>query len=235
MRPGPAAPVLAVALALALLPQRQAAAAEQRVVAIGGREMRVALPDGECFFDSDRTPDRGLVDQLGAASGGDFVVLLAFTGCRLLDAWRRGDAGGLSRLGYFMIADAHLEPVFAFDQPTLAEAISRALQERGVTDYRANVAHLARDLEAAWKTLPAGGRRELGIVHRDRYGPVEANVLAVPGAGGRTMPRVMLHQTLVLAGKVISVVAARDYRTVESIFDTYGDLSATVEATSSRN
>lgn len=235
MRLRPAALALALHAAAVLAVPQQAAAREERVVAIGGREMRIALADGDCFFDADRSPDRGLVEQLGAASGGEFVVLLAFTGCQALDGWRRGTPASLARLGYFMIAETHLEPVFEFDQPTLAAAISQALRDRGVTDYRADAARMARDLEAAWKALSPGSRKELGIIHRDRYGPVEANVLAVPAAGNRKVPRVMLHQTLVVAGKVLSVVAARDYKDVESIFDTYGDLSATVEATASRN
>lgn len=212
-----------------------AVAREERVVTIADREMRIALADGDCFFDPDRPADRGLLDQLSAASGGEFVVLLAFSGCQAIDGWRTGKPKALPRFGYVMIAEAHLEPVFAFDQPALAEAISNALKERKVTDYRADVARLARDLEAAWKTLAPGGRKELGVVHRDRYGPVQATVLAAPAAGGKTAPRVMLHQSLLVSGKVISLVAARDYKDVETIFDAYGDLSAVAEATASRN
>ena len=54
------------------------------------------------------------------------------------------------------------------------------------------------------------------------------------GAAGPA-PRVMLHQSILVAGKVLSVVAARDYRDSESIFEAYGDLSAVVEATAARN
>lgn len=233
-RPATLALVLSI-LAVSPLAIVPAEAREERVVAIAGHEMRIALADGDCFFDPDQPGDRGLLDQLSAASGGEFVVLLAFSGCGAIEGWRTGKPKALPRFGYVMMAEAHLEPVFAFDQPTLAEAISSTLKERGVRDYRADAARLARDLEAAWKTLAPGGRKELGIVHRDRYGPVQATVLAAPVTGGKTAPRVMLHQSLLVSGKVISLVAARDYKDVESIFDAYGDLSAVAEATASRN
>jgi len=233
-------PAIALAVLLSILTASllsgRAEAREERVVAIADREMRIALAGDDCFFDRDHPQDRGVLDQLAAAAGGEFVVLLAYTGCRTLDGRRAGGPPTLARLGYVMIAETHLEPVFAFDQPALAAAISGALKDRAVKDYQADVARLARDLEAAWKTLAPGGRKELGIVHRDRYGPVLATVLAVPATAGRkAAPRVMLHQSLMVSGKVLSFVAARDYQNVETIFDAYGDLSAVIDATASRN
>ncbi|HEY9568364.1 MAG TPA: hypothetical protein VIR38_09765 [Thalassobaculum sp.] len=227
---------LCLSIFAATCPAGQAEAREERVVAIGEREMRIALGGGDCFFDADQPAGRELLDQLTATSGGRFVVLLAFSGCEAIDGWRRDHRRALPRFGYVMIAETHLEPVFDFDQQTLSDAISQALKQHGVTDYRSDMARLARDLEAAWTTLGPGGRMELGIVHRDRYGPVQATVLAVPsGDGLGIVPRVMLHQSLMASGKVISVVAVRDYETVETVFDTYGDLSKAVEATASRN
>lgn len=212
-----------------------ALAREERVVAIAGHELTVAVADGDCFFDPEQPADRGLVDQLAAATGAEFIPLLAFGACDTMAGWRNGNPATLPRFGYVMIAGAHLEPVFAFDQAALAEAIAQALTGNGATDYRADIVRLADDLERVWPALPPGGKRELGIVHRDRYGPVLATVLSVPAASGPPTPRVMLHQSVLIAGKVLSVVAARDYRDSESIFEAYGDLSAVVEATASRN
>lgn len=223
---------LAVAIAVSAGP---AAAREDRVVTIGDVELTVALADGDCFFDPDQPADQGLMEQLKLATGPAFVPLLAFGDCERIPGWRNGDPPSLHRFGYFMIAETHLEPVFAFDQATLADAIAQALADRGVTDYKADIARLADDLAKIWTTLPAGGKQELGIVHRDRYGPVLATVLSVAGSDGTPFPRVMLHQSVLLHGKVLSVVALRDYRDSESIFDAYGDLSAVVEATAARN
>lgn len=227
-----AALALAGAISLSAGP---AAAREERVVTIGVVELTVALADGDCFFDPDQQVDRGLLDQLSTATGPEFIPLLAFGACDAIPEWRTGKRAALQRFGYVMIAEAHLEPVFAFDQKTLAEAITQALADRGATDYRADIAKLAGDLEATWRKLPPGGRQELGILHRDRYGPVLATVLGVPGGDGTTTPRVMLHQSVLLAGKVLNIVAARDYRDQESVFEAYGDLSAVVEATAARN
>lgn len=226
--------LLAVACALTLW-ACPADAREARVVAIGGHELTVALATGDCFFDPDQPADRGLIEQLGAAIGSEFVPLLAFGGCDAITGWRAGDPPALPRFGYVMIAEMHLEPVFDFDQPALADAIAQALADRGTTDYRADIGRLSADLERIWPTLAAGGKQEIGIVHRDRYGPVLATVLSVPSAEGAPTPRVMLHQSIMVAGKVLNVVAARGYRDSESIFEAYGDLSAMVEATSARN
>jgi hypothetical protein len=212
-----------------------AAAREERVVAIGSVELTVALADGDCFFDPEQPADRALMDQLEAATGPAFVPLLAFGACDRIAGWRTGDPPALRRFGYVMIAETHLEPVFGFDQPALADAIAKALADQGVADYRADIARLAADLEAAWTAVPPGGKRDLGVVHRDRYGPVQAAVLSVAGPDGRAFPRIMLHQSVLLHGKVLSVVALRDYRDQESIFEAYGDLSAVVEATAARN
>lgn len=241
--------VLTVAGVLTAWGPAPAEAREQRVVAIGGHELAIALADGDCFFDADQPADRGLIDQLPAATGAEFIPLLAFGGCNALAGWRAGDPPVLPRFGYVMIAEAHLESVFAFDQATLADAIAQALADRGAVDYRADIGRLAADLERVWPALPAGGKQELGIVHRDRHGPVLASVLSVPGpgasgtsasgtsasGGGAPTPRVMLHQSVLVAGKLLNVVAARDYRDSESIFEAYGDLSAVVEATTTRN
>lgn len=226
--------VLAVGAALAAFGPQPAGAREQRIVAIGGLELTVALADGDCFFDPDQPADHGLLEQLSTATGSEFIPLLAFAGCDAIPGWRAGNPPALPRFGYVMIAQAHLEPVFAFDQPTLAQAIAQALADSGVTDYRADIARLAADIDKAWPALPPGGRQEIGIVHRDRFGPILATVLSVPGKGKPT-PRLMVHQSILVAGKVLSVVAARDYRDSESVFEAYGDLSAVVEATAARN
>ena len=226
--------VLAVGGALAALGPAPAVSREQRIVAIGGHELTIALADGDCFFDADQPADRRLIDELSVATGEAFIPLLAFGGCDTIAGWRAGKPPTLPRFGYVMIAEKHLEPVFAFDQPAFATAIAQALADSGTADYRADIAKLAAEIDRVWPTLPAGGRQEIGIVHRDRYGPVLATVLSVPG-GARPAPRVMLHLSILVAGKVLSVVAARDYRDSESIFEAYGDLSAVVEATAARN
>ncbi len=204
-------------------------------MAIGGHEMTVALPDGDCFFDPQHPADGRLIGELAAAAGDRFIVLLAFADCRTIEGWRTGTPATMPRFGYVMIAEAHLESVFAFDQAALAQAISQALADQGATDYKADIARLAADFERVWAGLPPAGSRELGIVHRDRFGPVLATALSVAGAGNTRFPRVMLHQSILAAGKVINIVAARDYRDSETIFDAYGDLSALAEATASRN
>ncbi len=226
--------ILAVGVALATLTPVPADAREQRIVAIGGLELTVALADGDCFLDPDQPADRTLIEQLGSATGSEFIPLVAFGGCDAIAGWRAGSAPTLTRLGYVMIAEKHLEPVFAFDQQAFGQAIAQALADSGVTDYRADISRLAGDFERIWPSLPAGGKQELGIVHRDRHGPVLATVLSVPGAG-RPTPRLMLYQSILVRGKVLSVVATRNYRDSESIFETYGDLSAVVEATAARN
>lgn len=226
--------VLAAGCAFAILGPMPAEAREQRIVAIGGHELTVALADGDCFFDTEQPADQGLIDQLSIATGTAFIPLLAFGGCDAITGWRTGNPPTLPRFGYVMIAEAHLEPVFAFDQPVLAQAIGQALADRGAVDYRADISRLDADIQRVWPTLPAGGKQEIGIVHRDRYGPVLATILSVAGKGKPT-PRLMLHQSILVTGKVLSVVAARDYRDSESIFEAYGDLSAVVEATAARN
>lgn len=224
---------LAIALILARIPT--ADAREDRVVAIGGHELTVALADGDCFFDPDRPGDRRLIDQLSVGVGSQSVLLLAFAGCRTMQGWRAGVPATLPRFGYVTIAETHLEPVFAFDQATLATAISNALADLKTPDYRADITRLARDLEAIWPGLPSGGQYELGIAHRDRFGPVLASILNVAGPGGRPTPRVMLQQSVLVAGKVLGIAFARDYVNTDTVFDVYGDLSAMVEATVARN
>lgn len=234
-RPRSSAFAVLVLAALACAWPGPAQAREERIVAIGGHELTIALADGDCFFDPDLPADSRLLGELSAATGPQFIPLVAFGACDALTGWRAGSRGPLQRFGYVMIAEAHLEPVFAFDQPALGEAIAQALADRGAADYKADIARLATDIERVWKDLPPGGRQELGILHRDRFGPVLATVLAVPAGNGGSAPRVMLHQSVLVAGKVLSVVAAREYRDSESIFEAYGDLSAVVEATASRN
>ncbi|MBI1189007.1 MAG: hypothetical protein GC206_17005 [Alphaproteobacteria bacterium] len=224
--------LLALALTLLVSP---ASAREDRTIAIGGHEMTIALADGDCFFDADLPADKPLLDQLSTATGDQFVLLVAFGNCETIAGWRTGTPATISRFGYMMIAGTHLEPVFAFGQPVLNDAIAQALADRGVPDYKADIVKLAADLEAAWKVLPPGGRHELGILHRDRFGPTLATLLSVPGAGGQATPRVMLHQSVLVAGKVVSIVSARDYQDAETVFEAYGDLSAVVEATAARN
>ncbi|MEQ8398175.1 hypothetical protein [Thalassobaculum sp.] len=226
-------PSLAVALALAFT--SPAEAREERVVAIGSHELKVALADGDCFFDAEQPGDRHLIDQVAAGLGGKVVLLVAFADCGTLEGWRTGTPSTVSRFGYVMIADAHLEPVFAFDQAALADAITKALDDLKTQDYRADINRLAADIDRIWPTLPAGGQQELGIVHRDRFGPVLATVLSVAGPSGPPVPRLQLRQSVLVAGKVLGVAATRDYTNAETVFDVYGDLSAVVEATSARN
>ncbi len=236
-RPRSSRPVgLAVLTALlCLTAARSPEARESRVVAIAGHEMTVALPDGDCFFDPQTPADGRLIDDLSSAAGDRFVMLLAFADCRTIEGWRTGAPATMPRFGYVMIAQAHLESVFAFDQAALAQAIGKALADEGTVDYKADIARLAGDLERVWPQLPPAGSRQLGILHRDRFGPVLATAASVAGAGTTRFPRVMLHQSILASGKVITVVAARDYRNSETIFDAYGDLSALAEATASRN
>lgn len=224
---------LAIALTLARIPAAEAR--EDRVVAIGGHELTVALAGGDCFFDPDRPPDQRLLDQLSAGLGTQSVLLLAFADCQTMQGWRTGVPAALTRFGYVSIAEAHLEPVFAFDQKTLAEAITNALNDLKTPDYRADITRLAGDLERIWPGLPSGGQQELGIAHRDRFGPILATVLNVAGPGGRPTPRVMLQQSVLVAGKVLGIAVARDYVNTDTVFDVYGDLSAMVEATVARN
>ncbi|EDP64675.1 hypothetical protein BAL199_04424 [alpha proteobacterium BAL199] len=224
---------LAIALTFALTPPAEAR--EGRVVAIGSHELTVALADGDCFFDADHPEDRRLIDQISGSLGDKIVLLLAFAECGTLEGRRTGTPSTVSRFGYVMIADAHLESVFAFDQATLAAAITKALDDLKTLDYRADINRLATDIERIWPALPPGGQQELGIVHRDRFGPVLATVLSVPSAAGPPTPRLQLRQSVLAAGKVLGIVATRDYTNAETVFDVYGDLSAVVEATAARN
>ena len=227
--------LLALGVASLLAGPVAAEAREQRVIAIAGHEMTVALPEGDCFLDSDLAGDRKRVEAIAAGAGDGLVLLLAFADCPTIEGWRAGGPAAMPRFGYVTIAEAHLEEVFAFDQAALAQAISQALADRGTADYRADIVRMAADLERLWPSLPPAGRRDLGIVHRDRFGPVLATLVNVPATDGKPFPRVVLHQSILAAGKVINVVATRDYRDSETIFDAYGDLSALAEATAASN
>jgi len=224
-----------VAIALVIATVGPASARDERKVAIGGHEMVLAAAGDDCFLDFEQPADRALTDRLSKALGDAAVVLLVFADCRTLEGWRSGVRPILTRFGYLTIAEVHLEPVFAFDQDTLAAAIEDALKARGAIDYRADIGRLAADLETAWASLPAGGRHDLGIAHRDRSGPIQASVLSVVPPDGPPIARIMLQQSVLVAGKVLNVVATRDYANPDSVFDTYGDLLSAVEATAARN
>lgn len=221
--------------AVLALPFHAAEARDDRKVTIGGRELTIALADGDCFFDPDIPADRKQIDGFAATAGDGVVLLLAYAECKAMEASRKASAPGFARFGYVTIAETHLEPVFAFTQADLADAIAKALADEGVVDYRADINKLAGDLERVRATLPPGGVQQLGVVHRDRFGPVITSVLNIAPKGKPPVARVMLHQSIMLNGKVLNVVAARTYKDPDAIFDTYGDLSAVVEATAARN
>lgn len=225
----------AIAAVLVIATAGAVSARDERVVAIGDHEMILATAGDDCFLDPGQPADQALTERLAKALGDEAVLLLVFADCRTLEGWRSGVRPILARFGYLTIAEVHLEPVFAFDQQALATAIEDALKARGAIDYRADIGRLAADLETALSSLPAGGRHDLGIAHRDRFGPVQASVLSVVAPDGPPIARTMLQQSVLVAGKVLNVVATRDYDNADTVFDTYGDLSSAVEATVSRN
>lgn len=88
------------AIMVFMLAQAGAATAETYSSDVGGREVYMEVPDGQCVLTGADPNEAMVLEFLDTASAGVNFVLMAFADCRQLQDWKQGRRATLDEFGY---------------------------------------------------------------------------------------------------------------------------------------